>query len=68
MGTDGKLGVKNLDYTKEYYFQETKAPAGFALNAVKIPVTFDENSKFDGTTKNYQDDVATQDIPTGSTL
>jgi hypothetical protein len=67
MGSDGKLGVKNLDYTKGYYFQETKAPAGFALNAVKIPVTFDENSKFDGTTKNYQDDVTTQDIPTGST-
>ncbi|WP_285023718.1 VaFE repeat-containing surface-anchored protein [Lactococcus garvieae] len=67
MGEDAKLGVKNLDYTKSYYFMETKAPAGFALNAVKIPVTFDENSKFDGTTKNYQDDVATQDIPTGST-
>lgn len=67
MGEDAKLGVKNLDYTKSYYFMETKAPAGFALNAVKIPVTFDENSKFDGTTKNYQDNVATQDIPTGST-
>ena len=67
MGEDAKLGVKNLDFTKSYYFMETKAPAGFALNAVKIPVTFDENSKFDGTTKNYQDDVATQDIPTGST-
>jgi hypothetical protein len=67
MGEDAKLGVKNLDYTKSYYFMETKAPAGFALNAVKIPVTFDENSKFDGTTKNYQDDVATQEIPTGST-
>lgn len=67
MGTDGKLGVKNLDYTKEYYFQETKAPAGFALNAVKIKVSFDKNSKFDGTTNNYQDDVATKDIPTGAT-
>lgn len=67
MGEDAKLGVKNLDFTKSYYFMETKAPAGFVLNAVKIPVTFDENSKFDGTTKNYQDDVATQDIPTGST-
>ncbi|WP_141920946.1 VaFE repeat-containing surface-anchored protein [Lactococcus garvieae] len=67
MGEDAKLDVKNLDYTKSYYFMETKAPAGFALNAVKISVTFDENSKFDGTTKNYQDDVATQDIPTGST-
>lgn len=67
MGEDAKLGVKNLDYTKSYYFMETKAPAGFALNAVKIPVSFDENSKFDGTTNNYQDDVATQDIPTGST-
>lgn len=67
MGEDAKLGVKNLDYTKSYYFMETKAPAGFALNAVKIPVTFDENSKFDGTTNNYQEDVATQDIPTGST-
>lgn len=67
MGIDGKLGVKNLDYTKGYYFQETKAPAGFALNATKIQVSFDENSKFDGTTNNYQDDVATQDIPTGST-
>lgn len=67
MGEDAKLGVKNLDFTQSYYFMETKAPAGFALNAVKIPVTFDENSKFDGTTKNYQDDVATQDIPTGST-
>ncbi|QQC74085.1 VaFE repeat-containing surface-anchored protein [Lactococcus garvieae] len=67
MDTDGKLGVKNLDYTKGYYFQETKAPAGFALNATKIQVSFDENSKFDGTTNNYQDDVATQDIPTGAT-
>ena len=67
MGEDAKLGVKNLDYTKSYYFMESKAPAGFALNAVKIPVSFDENSKFDGTTNNYQDDVATQDIPTGST-
>lgn len=67
MGEDAKLGVKNLDYTKSYYFMETKAPAGFALNAVKIPVTFDENSKFDGATNNYQEDVATQDIPTGST-
>ena len=67
MGEDAKLGVKNLDFTQSYYFMETKAPAGFALNAVKIPVTFDENSKFDGITKNYQDDVATQDIPTGST-
>lgn len=67
MGTDGKLGVKNLDYTKGYYFQETKAPAGFALNATKIQVSFGENSKFDGTTNNYQDDVATQDIPTGAT-
>ena len=67
MGEDAKLGVKNLDFTQSYYFMETKAPAGFALNAVKIPVTFDENSKFDGTTKNYRDDVATQDIPTGST-
>ncbi|UYT09826.1 VaFE repeat-containing surface-anchored protein [Lactococcus garvieae] len=67
MCEDAQLGVKNLDYTKSYYFMETKAPAGFALNAVKIPVTFDENSKFDGTTNNYQEDVATQDIPTGST-
>ncbi|MGI1837770.1 prealbumin-like fold domain-containing protein, partial [Lactococcus garvieae] len=46
MGEDAKLGVKNLDYTKAYYFMETKAPAGFALNAKKIPVTFDEHSKF----------------------
>ncbi|USI64624.1 VaFE repeat-containing surface-anchored protein [Lactococcus petauri] len=67
MATDGKLGVKNLDYTKGYYFQETKAPTGFALNATKIQVSFDENSKFDGTTNNYQDDVATKDIPTGAT-
>ncbi|MGL4333777.1 MAG: VaFE repeat-containing surface-anchored protein [Lactococcus garvieae] len=67
MGEDAKLGLKNLDFTKEYYFMETKAPAGFALNAVKIPVQFDENSKFNGSTNNYQDSVNTQDIPLGAT-
>ncbi|MGI1837772.1 prealbumin-like fold domain-containing protein, partial [Lactococcus garvieae] len=46
MGEDAKIGPQNLDYTKTYYFKETKAPAGFALNAKKIPVTFDEHSKF----------------------
>ncbi|MGI1837775.1 hypothetical protein ACRPK2_10710, partial [Lactococcus garvieae] len=46
---------------------ETKAPAGFALNAKKIPVTFDEHSKFDAGTKNFQEEVKTQDIPLGAT-
>lgn len=66
MGEDGKVGAKNLDFTKEYYFQETKAPKGFALNGVKIPVSFDESSKFDPSDNNYQDEVKVQDIPTGS--
>ncbi|WP_406841665.1 SpaA isopeptide-forming pilin-related protein [Lactococcus lactis] len=66
MGKDGLVGAKNLDKSKKYYAKETKAPAGFALNAKKIPITFDKDSKFNADDSNYQDNVSVQDIPTGS--
>ena len=67
VGTDATFGVKNLPNDKEYYFVETKAPAGFALDEAKHAFTFDENSSFNSATSNYHVDGESKEKPTGST-
>ncbi len=43
-GTDGKVVFENLEYG-DYYFVETKAPAGYLLDTVKNPIEIRENGE-----------------------
>ena len=67
VGEDGTFGVKNLQNDKAFYFVETKAPKGFALDETKHAFSFDENSSFNTATSNYHVDGESKETPTGST-
>lgn len=67
VGEDGTFGVKNLRNDKDYYFVETKAPKGFALDETKHAFSFDKNSSFNTATSNYHVDGESKETPTGST-
>ncbi|XHB95955.1 prealbumin-like fold domain-containing protein [Lactococcus garvieae] len=55
------VGVKNLDYSKDTYWQETKAPEGYELSTKKYPVHFDEKDKFDKDSKNFVEEATATD-------
>lgn len=66
VGTDASFALKNLTKDKEYYFVETKAPSGFALDPVKHSFKFDAQSAFNSATSNYHVDGSSKEKPTGS--
>ncbi|MGL4248183.1 MAG: SpaA isopeptide-forming pilin-related protein, partial [Lactococcus garvieae] len=55
------VAVRNLDFVKDVYWQETKAPEGYELSTKKYPVHFDENDKFDEGSKNYIEEATATD-------
>ncbi|WP_339011794.1 VaFE repeat-containing surface-anchored protein [Lactococcus garvieae] len=55
------VGVKNLDFSKDVYWQETKAPEGYELSTKKYDVHFDKDDKFDKETSNYIEEATAID-------
>lgn len=53
--------IKNFDYPKGVYVQETKAPEGYELSTKKYPIQFDEKDKYDKNSKNYIEEATAKD-------
>ncbi|WP_459790763.1 VaFE repeat-containing surface-anchored protein [Lactococcus garvieae] len=53
--------IKNFDYPKGVYVQETKAPEGYELSTKKYPIQFDEKDKYDKDSKNYIEEATAKD-------
>lgn len=53
--------IKNFDYPKGVYDQETKAPEGYELSTKKYPIQFDEKDKYDKDSKNYIEEATAKD-------
>ena len=53
--------IKNFDYPKGVYVQETKAPEGYELSTKKYPIQFDEKDKYDKKSKNYIEEATAKD-------
>ncbi|WP_285011208.1 VaFE repeat-containing surface-anchored protein [Lactococcus garvieae] len=53
--------IKNFDYPKGVYVQETKAPEGYELSTKKYPIKFDEKDKYDKNSKNYIEEATAKD-------
>lgn len=59
------ITVVNLDYSKAYYWKETKAPEGYEMTTKKYDVQFDEKDKYDQTSHNFiENDKATDRVAT----
>ena len=50
---NGHLNIKGLDGNVTYYLKETKAPTGFQLNDVPVPVLVTPSYEDDGTLKSF---------------
>lgn len=53
--------IKNFDYPKGVYVQETKAPEGYELSTKKYPIHFDEKDRYDKDSKNYIEEATAKD-------